>query len=474
MNFIKSFNLLGIEAQQIPCIELNGKPTTATEGAVGSLCIDSNTNIVYKCVAINKGSYIWERVNDIKPNLFDFREVITGYLGGTGGMTNQTNTYEITSNFIEVITGKKYTIQTWFPKSANASPWIRVCYYDENYAFLNSNTFSSVGNYNIIEDTLDGGKHQIAKLIIQPACKYIKFSTRTYSNVLIKFEQGWEMTPYCDYVNYNINDKVSDYDYIVKSINHRGLNKVAPENTLSAYRASAKAGFKYVETDIAWTSDRVPVLSHDNELKISTDGVTVLPQNYNGDTTTYTKKKINEMTLEQVKALDFGSWFSPKFAGEQIPTFDEFINLCKMLGLHPYIQVNSIYVDTNRVNALITTVKKYRMLDNVTWTSFSANDLSAIKNTLSNARLGYLTVDITDDTLANILSLKTDDNEVFLNVGYTKLSDDNIQQFIENDIPVEVYTVDTWYNVRLVHPYVTGMTTEYTNCGKGRYHLGLL
>ena len=44
----------------------------------------------------------------------------------------------------------------------------------------------------------------------------------------------------------------------VRSINHRGYNTVAPENTLPAYELSKENGFQIVETDIAFTKDGVP------------------------------------------------------------------------------------------------------------------------------------------------------------------------------------------------------------------------
>lgn len=59
MNFIKSFNLLGVEAQQIPCITGEGVPTTATEGAIGCFYMDTTSGEVYKCTNVANGIYTW-------------------------------------------------------------------------------------------------------------------------------------------------------------------------------------------------------------------------------------------------------------------------------------------------------------------------------------------------------------------------------------------------------------------------------
>lgn len=62
MHYVKSFKINGVDTAQIPCIELQGKPNSATEGRVGVLGIDmvSPLHDVYKCVAVNGSIYTWE------------------------------------------------------------------------------------------------------------------------------------------------------------------------------------------------------------------------------------------------------------------------------------------------------------------------------------------------------------------------------------------------------------------------------
>ena len=62
MNYIESFNLLGVEAQQIPCITGEGAPKTFTEGAVGCLYMNTLTGDIYKCVAAENGVYTWNNI----------------------------------------------------------------------------------------------------------------------------------------------------------------------------------------------------------------------------------------------------------------------------------------------------------------------------------------------------------------------------------------------------------------------------
>lgn len=59
MNYVKSFDLFGVPARQIPATPGNGAPTTTTEGAVGCLYMDTDTGDLYKCTAVSDGVYTW-------------------------------------------------------------------------------------------------------------------------------------------------------------------------------------------------------------------------------------------------------------------------------------------------------------------------------------------------------------------------------------------------------------------------------
>ncbi len=62
MHYVKQFNINGVATKQVACIELQGAPNAATEGAVGVLGMDmlSPTHEVYRCVAVNGSVYTWE------------------------------------------------------------------------------------------------------------------------------------------------------------------------------------------------------------------------------------------------------------------------------------------------------------------------------------------------------------------------------------------------------------------------------
>ena len=94
---------------------------------------------------------------------------------------------------------------------------------------------------------------------------------------------------------------------------HKGFSKVAPENSLSAIRKAIEVGADFAEIDVQETSDGEIILNHDRDL-MRVAGV---------------PRRISEMTLAEVRAVDIGRKFSPEFAGEKVPTLKEVIALAR-------------------------------------------------------------------------------------------------------------------------------------------------
>ena len=250
-----------------------------------------------------------------------------------------------------------------------------------------------------------------------------------------------------------------DYDVNVKSVNHRGWWE-CPENTISAYRGSAEHGFKYVETDVAFTSDDVPVLLHDKTINRT-------GKNPDGSPYATPNKEIKDITFEEVRKLDFGIVRDPKFKGEKIPSFEEFIKCCRNLGLHPYIELKADTQYTEaQVQKVVDIVNLNGMKGKVTYISFSDTDLMYVKNYDPKARLGRVGGKVVDETMINNLkALKTPTNEVFFdglafdnNVLY--MTEDVAKKLVAIDVPLEVWTVDNEADVLKLPSYVSGVTTN--------------
>lgn len=91
---------------------------------------------------------------------------------------------------------------------------------------------------------------------------------------------------------------------------HRGLLLHAPENTLANFRAclELRLGFEF---DVERTKDGHLVCLHDDTVNRTTNGT----------------GKVADLTLEELRRLDAGSWFDPRFAGERVPTIEEVLAL---------------------------------------------------------------------------------------------------------------------------------------------------
>ena len=242
---------------------------------------------------------------------------------------------------------------------------------------------------------------------------------------------------------------------IVRSINHRGYNTIAPENTLPAYKLSKEAGFDYVECDISITKDGKFVLLHNDTIDATSNG----------------SGAIAGMNLSEVRAYDFGSWKSTKYAGTVIPTLEEFLNLCRNVGLKAYLEIKNGTWTQAVVNECVSIVKKYGMQKNVTWIAFGSTALQYIANADSKARLGLLGSSLSSSLITSAVSLKTDNNEVFVSVqnADSTIDDALITQCVNNDIGLEVWNVNTTSGIVALHPYVSGVTADELMAGNVLY-----
>ena len=100
---------------------------------------------------------------------------------------------------------------------------------------------------------------------------------------------------------------------------HRGSSGSAPENTLASFRLALEEGAESLELDVRMTRDFHLVVHHDQNVRRTTNG----------------SGFIWEKTLQEIRLLDAGSWFSPRFKGEQIPTLRQVLELAP-----PHVQIN--------------------------------------------------------------------------------------------------------------------------------------
>ncbi|CAN5787310.1 glycerophosphodiester phosphodiesterase [soil metagenome] len=119
---------------------------------------------------------------------------------------------------------------------------------------------------------------------------------------------------------------------------HRGAGKLAPENTLAAFRVGASHGFRAFECDVKLSADGVPFLLHDSTLERTTSG----------------SGSAASLTWDELTRLDAGSWHGEPFAGEPIPSFEAVAKYCIAGGYALNVEIKPVpgmEAETGRVVA---------------------------------------------------------------------------------------------------------------------------
>jgi glycerophosphoryl diester phosphodiesterase len=99
---------------------------------------------------------------------------------------------------------------------------------------------------------------------------------------------------------------------------HRGNSSVAPENTLPAFKEALAVGADLVELDYHHSADGVPVVLHDEILDRASDAEAILGK---------PGIVVGDVPLAELRKLDVGGWFDPKFVGTRISTLAEALDV---------------------------------------------------------------------------------------------------------------------------------------------------
>ncbi len=156
-------------------------------------------------------------------------------------------------------------------------------------------------------------------------------------------------------------------------ISHRGANRKAPQNTLPAFRISKEFKADGIETDVH--------LSKDNQL--------VICHNYTVDATSNGKGNISEMTFDELRKLDFGSYFSKDFAGVTLPTLSELLTVVKDMTLIN-IEIKAPKIKNDVVKRTIDEVYKFGIEKNVIISCFDPERIRESKEIAPEIKTGLL------------------------------------------------------------------------------------
>ena len=160
-------------------------------------------------------------------------------------------------------------------------------------------------------------------------------------------------------------------------IAHRGASHVAPENTIAAFRAAHTEGADGIETDV----------------QLTLDGKMVMHHNYSIDANSNGHGLVCQMTEEEVRQYDFGSWKGPEFAGEKIPTLAECLEASKDFQVINIELKAPLSREIRYVERVAQEIRKSGLQKKIIVSAFDHTLLQQMKQLAPEIRVGALTME---------------------------------------------------------------------------------
>ncbi len=233
-------------------------------------------------------------------------------------------------------------------------------------------------------------------------------------------------------------------------IGHRGNSGNAPANTMEAIRQAIDIGVDMIEIDVRLTKDRIPVLIHNDTVDETTDG----------------KGLVSDMSFDQIRKLDAGSWKDKKYKGEKIPSLIEALDytkdkVCLSIDLKEEAAIPEVVKaiqDANRVDSVVICgciehqAKAIWQLD---------KNLSVLLNT--DSKLDRLAKkENKADFIREYIGRACRERFSVLNVNYKFVTDELIYRAHLRGLSVWAWTVDEEENMRqLVEMGIDAIYSNY-------------
>jgi glycerophosphoryl diester phosphodiesterase len=208
-----------------------------------------------------------------------------------------------------------------------------------------------------------------------------------------------------------------DMDTAVAITAHRGASASAPENTMAAFRAAMEAGATYAELDVQRTADGRLIVLHDADVL-----------RMGGD-----PRKVKDLTVVELQAVDIGRRYGPTFTGEVPPTLEEVIALVRgRMKLNVELKYN--VQDPGLAPAVVELLKREGFLDQVVITSLDYAALKQVETLEPRLPTGH----IVTAAVGNVLRSEAD----FLSLNSARASTSLVRKAHAAGKGVHVWTVN--------------------------------
>ncbi|MBN2908927.1 glycerophosphodiester phosphodiesterase [Polycladomyces sp. WAk] len=233
----------------------------------------------------------------------------------------------------------------------------------------------------------------------------------------------------------------------VITVAHRGASGYAPENTMAAFEKAVEMKADYIELDVQLSKDGHLVVIHDTTVDRTTDGT----------------GKVGNLTLEELRKLDAGSYFGPEFAGERIPTLEEVLDAFRgKTGILIEMKAPHLYpgIEQKVADALAERNLDKPKNGKIIVQSFDFHSLKKFHNILPDVPIGVLTSGashLTDHMLQEFKAYAD-----YVNPHLSYVNKDLVNRIHALDMGIMAWTVRDQSQVApLLEAGVDGIITDY-------------
>lgn len=235
----------------------------------------------------------------------------------------------------------------------------------------------------------------------------------------------------------------------VLRIAHRGASGYAPENTMAAFDQAYKMGADMLELDVQLSSDGQVVVFHDTKLNRTSSG----------------RGPIKNMTLNQLRQLDAGSWYNIRFRGQRIPTLEDVLQcyggkIPLLIELKSSSQNPGIEQKTAEIIQKFNEDKSLALHNQIIVQSFNMKSLLLFHKLLPEVPLAVLTsnsYELRDERLHELARFAQ-----VLSISRPLVTEENVRRVHDAGMKVFVWNVRHLFDIpSLLHAKVNGIITDY-------------
>lgn len=224
-----------------------------------------------------------------------------------------------------------------------------------------------------------------------------------------------------------------------KMIAHRGLSGLEKENTLAAFIAAGNRSYYGIECDIHRTKDGKFVVIHDSDTK-RVSGI---------------EKSINNSTLEELRNI----WLYDKVDGLPkqhllIPTLEEYLDISIKYQKVCVIEFKGLFASED-IDKVLNIIKEKNYLNKCIFISFVIENLIYIRSLSKKNKLQFLTSKYDNEILNKLIKYKLD-----IDINYNTLTKEITNELKENNIKINVWTVDDPLRAEMLVSFGVGFITS--------------